>query len=218
MNEAPAGQSAWRKLFSVNLRPRASKPRRILSPIAWSRTSATPITSAIASRVMSSCVGPSPPHRMTASLRESACRMVPTIRAWLSPTFTWKWESMPARASRSPIHDELVSTICPSSNSVPTATISQRIPTRSPDGRPCGTAQCYIAAVRVRARTDFARQQGRSALAGLSTAAGAGGFNLNPGMCYEAPAPTGGHGRGGRMPGRFRAHPGARAARHEGKK
>ena len=40
----------------------------------------------------------------------------------LSPTFVWKCESMPASASRSPIHDELVSTTWPSSSSVPTAT------------------------------------------------------------------------------------------------
>ena len=113
-------------------RPRASNKRRIRSPIARSRTSATPITSAIASRVMSSWVGPSPPQRMTASLRASARRIVSTIRARLSPTFTWKWESIPASASRSPIHDELVSTICPSSSSVPTATISQRMPLRPP--------------------------------------------------------------------------------------
>src|SRR5438105_2596521 len=73
---------------------------------------------------MSSCVGPRPPHTITASLRSSAMRIASTMRAWLSPTFVWKNESIPARANRSPIHDEFVSTICPSSSSVPTATTS----------------------------------------------------------------------------------------------
>ena len=83
--------------------------------------------SAMTSRVMSSCVGPSPPQTMTASLRSSACVMTDLMRSQLSPTFVWKWESMPTSASCSPIHDELVSTIWPSSNSVPTATTSQRM-------------------------------------------------------------------------------------------
>ena len=42
--------------------------------MAWSRTSGTFITSAMASRVMSSWVGPRPPHMMTPSLRASAVR------------------------------------------------------------------------------------------------------------------------------------------------
>src|SRR5207248_6743741 len=78
------------------------------------------------SRVMSSWVGPSPPQTMTASLRASAWRRASTMRAWLSPTFTWKCESTPIKAKRSPIQAELVSTIWPSSSSVPTATTSHR--------------------------------------------------------------------------------------------
>ncbi len=64
---------------------------------------------------------------MTASLRSSARRMQATIRARLSPTLVWKCESMPASASCSPIQAELLSTIWPSSSSVPTATTSQRM-------------------------------------------------------------------------------------------
>ena len=56
----------------------------------------------------------------------SALRSAATMRPRLSPTLVWKCESMPARASCSPIHDELVSTIWPSSSSVPTATTSHR--------------------------------------------------------------------------------------------
>ncbi len=48
------------------------------------------------------------------------------MRSRLSPTFVWNMQSMPLAASCSPIHDELVSTIWPSSSSVPTATTSQR--------------------------------------------------------------------------------------------
>jgi hypothetical protein len=33
------------------------------------------------------------------------------MRATLSPTLVWKWQSIPDRASRSPIQAELVSTI-----------------------------------------------------------------------------------------------------------
>ena len=83
---------------------------RMDSMIVSSRSSGTFITSAIASRVMSSCVGPSPPHTTTTSLRANASRMASTMRAMLSPTFVWKCESMPASASCSPIHELLVST------------------------------------------------------------------------------------------------------------
>ena len=54
--------------------------------------------------------------------------MASTMRPRLSPTFVWRRCSTPMMASCSPIHDEFVSTICPSSSSVPTATISQRMP------------------------------------------------------------------------------------------
>ena len=49
------------------------------------------------------------------------------MRPTLSPTFTCSSESMPLAASCSPIQAELVSTIWPSSSSVPTARTSHRI-------------------------------------------------------------------------------------------
>ena len=85
-------------------------------------------------RVRSSWVGPNPPHTMTASARDAAERIAPTIRSALSPTFDWYRQSIPASASCSPIHDELVSTIWPSNNSVPTATTSASKPSHSPVG------------------------------------------------------------------------------------
>ncbi len=53
----------------------------------------------MASRLMSSDVGPSPPHTMTASARSMAMRSTDAMRAMLSPTLVWKWQSTPARAS-----------------------------------------------------------------------------------------------------------------------
>ena len=46
------------------------------------------------------------------------------MRSWLSPTAWWKCDATPLAARCSPSHAELVSAIWPSSNSVPTATIS----------------------------------------------------------------------------------------------
>ena len=106
------------------------------STISASRTSSTFMTSAMASRVMSSWVGPSPPHTMTPSLRASAVRSARTMRSWLSPTAWWKWEATPLAASRSPSQAELVSAIWPSSSSVPTATISILTGVTSRGGRP----------------------------------------------------------------------------------
>ena len=128
MVRAPSGTSAWRRLLAGMSRPARAEHRPDRAPRSTgSVRSSTPMTSAITSRVMSSWVGPSPPHTSTASLRASAGRSASAMRSALSPTFTWKYESMPASASCSPIHDELVSTICPSSSSVPTATTSQRM-------------------------------------------------------------------------------------------
>ena len=95
MTVAPSGTSAWRVLLSAISRPRDANMAAMRSTIASSRTSVTFITSAMASRVMSSCVGPSPPHTMTASLRASAVRRASTMRSRLSPTLVWKCESMP---------------------------------------------------------------------------------------------------------------------------
>ena len=86
MRVAPSGTSACRRLVSGISRPRLENIVRIASTTVSSRWSGTFITSAIASRVMSSWVGPSPPHTMTASLRASAVRKANTIRSWLSPT------------------------------------------------------------------------------------------------------------------------------------
>ncbi len=61
---------------------------------------------------------------MTPSLRANAVRSASVMRSWLSPTAWWNCEVTPLAAMRSPSQAELVSAICPSSSSVPTATIS----------------------------------------------------------------------------------------------
>ena len=126
MTDAPRGTSAWRRLLSGIARPRPANIARIASTISSWRSRGTFMTSARAARVMSSWVGPSPPHTITASLRAKAVRNASTIRSWLSPTCWWKCEAIPLAASCSPSHCELVSGIWPSSSSVPTATISTR--------------------------------------------------------------------------------------------
>ena len=108
---APFGTIACCKLFSAMVRPREAKSSRITSAMLSWNSSSTPITCAIASRVRSSCVGPSPPHIMTASASSKRARKAATMRSMLSPTFTCKCDEMPCAASCSPIHDELVSTI-----------------------------------------------------------------------------------------------------------
>ena len=86
MTVAPSGTSACRRLESDIVRPRELNMARILSTTSSSRRNGTFITSAMASRVMSSWVGPSPPETMTPSLRARAVRHASTIRSWLSPT------------------------------------------------------------------------------------------------------------------------------------
>ena len=123
---APRGTSAWRMLLVAMRRPRAANIASIRAATSASSSRGTPITSAIASRVMSSWVGPSPPQTITASLRSSAAQRGDDAVEVVAD-LDLRCESMPASASCSPSHDEFVSTICPSSSSVPTATTSQRI-------------------------------------------------------------------------------------------
>src|SRR5262245_38489704 len=141
MTSPPLGTSAWRRLFPGMGRPRPPKIRAISSTSSSRRSSSTPITSAIASRVTSSGVGPRPPHTITASARSSSSCRHCTIRPRLSPTLRCSHVSSPTAASCSPIHELLVSTIWPSSSSVPIARTSTRtglplLPTVSEDVEP----------------------------------------------------------------------------------
>ena len=90
MASPPLGTSAWRRLLAGMDRPREANISRMASARSSWRSSAVPMTSAMASRVMSSWVGPRPPQTMTASASSSRRRSWSTIRAWLSPTWTWR--------------------------------------------------------------------------------------------------------------------------------
>src|SRR3954453_12522091 len=135
-------------------RPRDSNICVMAPATASSMTSCTPITSAIASLVRSSCVGPRPPHTITASAALNVLRSTATTRPRLSPTFTCSSESIPLAARCSPIHALLVSTICPSSSSVPTATTSQRI-----GGDPRSTSTPHVLAATDESKRDGDPQQ-----------------------------------------------------------
>src|SRR5512132_3315975 len=135
MVRAPSGTPAWRRFISAMrwMPMRPNRSRSHASSSGW-RTRATPATSASASRVTSSWVGPRPPVTTTASARPSASLMVPPMRWVLSPTAVWRRQSQPTSARRWPIQAALVLTIWPSSSSVPTPMISQRTlaPCREP--------------------------------------------------------------------------------------
>ena len=86
---APSGTSACRRLLAgISPRYLANRSRSIVSS-SGCRTIPTPITRAIASRVMSSPVGPRPPVTRTTSTRSAAAPSVATIRSMLSPTTEW---------------------------------------------------------------------------------------------------------------------------------
>src|SRR6266536_3056453 len=124
---APSGTSAcFRFICAMRAMPARAKRSRSHCSISGWRTRRTPATAAIASRVTSSCVGPRPPVRITASARASASWTAVPIRPSLSPTTVCRRQSQPTSASRRLIQDALELTIWPSSSSVPTPMISQR--------------------------------------------------------------------------------------------
>src|SRR5687768_9233105 len=120
----PAGTSACLRLPSGMCNRRCSKRRRIAASTDASLTSARPSTTATASRVRSSAVGPSPPVEITTSARESAVLNAPASASGSSPTTPLKRTSIPSAFSLSVRCSELVSMRCGVSNSLPTARIS----------------------------------------------------------------------------------------------
>ena len=134
MTVAPTGTSAWRRLLA-GMSP-TTRPEHGADALGDHRRrarSSTPITvgdHVAGDVVVGRAEAAAHDHRVAAVERRCAgprrcgrgCR-----RPWSGSS-----ESMPASASCSPIHDELVSTIWPSSSSVPTATTSQRIASRLP--------------------------------------------------------------------------------------
>ena len=67
--------------------PRPAKKARSVAAAPGSTRASSPTARAMASRVMSSSVGPRPPVQMTTSERSSAVRISPPSRSTLSPTW-----------------------------------------------------------------------------------------------------------------------------------
>ena len=124
MTDAPTGTSAWRACSPAWPGRAGEEPGDALDDLLVAHQG-TFMTSAMASRVMSSWVGPSPPQTITPSLRARAVRSASTIRRLVVP-YRLMEVGVDARqppAAR-PAMAELVSAIWPSRSSVPTATIS----------------------------------------------------------------------------------------------
>ena len=124
---APRGTSAWLRLLSTGTRPiRANRSTRAAHTRS-SKSSGAPNSSATARLLMSSRVGPSPPVVITAPVRSrpsrTASRMAPTLSLTLVRRTTVTPAAERARASSAP----LVSTVKPSSSSVPMVTSSMFI-------------------------------------------------------------------------------------------
>ncbi len=129
----------------------------------------------------------------------TASAVVEQPRAWrprcgptLSPTLIWRSESIPWRASRSPIHDELVSSIWPSRSSVPTARTSQRmaaivarpVSRRHPDRRD-GSARLPAAGTRAAHQRPARRPaRGTRSTASLASTAVTGQDGEPDGSCW----------------------------------
>ena len=120
----PRGRSACFRFASGMALPNRWNTCSIVVAKRSSRSRETPATVAMASRVMSSGVGPKPPVTMTTSLRSHARWITDTILSRLSPTTECQKTFTPISARAPEMCCALVLGICPSSSSVPTPTIS----------------------------------------------------------------------------------------------
>ena len=121
----PTGLSACFLLSSAISRSRWAKKASIDLSAASSVISSTPSTSAAASRVISSLVGPRPPVTMTTSLR-SIASLIAMLMASPSGTVVWRCTRRPSLKSSIPIHAPWVLSVVPSSSSLPVLMISMR--------------------------------------------------------------------------------------------
>ncbi len=121
---AVARMSACLRLLGVIARSRAAKRSSILRRTEASGWSVSWRTSATASRVRSSSVGPRPPEKKTRSERRRAVRVASTSCGRLSPTMVLKATGTPRALRRSVRKRELVSWRKGVRSSEPTAMIS----------------------------------------------------------------------------------------------
>ena len=104
--------------------PRRSNRPLIQRSMSASTATVSPQTSAIASRVRSSGVGPSPPVVITRSACASASRSAPATTSRRSGRAEIRSTSTPSAVSSRAISPELVSWVSPTSSSAPTASSS----------------------------------------------------------------------------------------------
>ena len=121
---APSGTIACLRFTSAIVRPSRRKRSSMCFITASFRTSLRPSNSATASRVKSSCVGPSPPLAITSSTRPSAPRKASFTSSFRSPTTVLRVTTMPRRFNWPVRNSELVSVRSGVSSSEPTAMIS----------------------------------------------------------------------------------------------
>ena len=116
-------------MFPAGIGP-ALRERKLASSSAsssWSISTSSPSTSAMAWRVISSLVGPSPPVTKMISERPKPRSRDSVSSAISSPTMLIACRSTPSAGSRLAMCAEFVSTISPIRISVPNARISARI-------------------------------------------------------------------------------------------
>ena len=131
MTVAPTGTSAWRRLFSGMRRPRLANMLRMRSAIVvvGAELDAHDLGDALAGDVVVRRTEAAAHDHRVAALESEAERRHDAGQVVADLGLEVRVDARRA-ASCSPIHDELVSTIWPSSSSVPTATTSQRRLTR----------------------------------------------------------------------------------------
>ncbi len=118
---APSGTSACERFDSgIRAMPRRRYRSSRCASIAGSWRRDLPSTSATARLVRSSRVGPSAPDTMRRPVRPSAARTASRMGSWSSGTEVRRRTRTPAAASARPRSAALVSTVSPSTSSVPT--------------------------------------------------------------------------------------------------
>ena len=123
----PSGMSAWMRLRSGMGRLRRAKRASIIRRASSSWTRPTPAAFASASRVRSSCVGPSPPLETTSSERPEAALKAAMLSSRSSPSTVVNRTGTPRPASRVQSHWPLVSSFSPLVSSLPMISSSARM-------------------------------------------------------------------------------------------
>ena len=125
---APSGISAWLRLLATGTRPKRRNRSIRFCHTDSSKCSGAPNSSATTFLLMSSRVGPSPPVVSTAPVRPSASPTAARIASGLSATAVRRVTRTPRPARPRAISAPLVSTVKPSSSSVPMVTSSMSMP------------------------------------------------------------------------------------------